>query len=92
MNTRKLLTIAGYYNAVAAYLEKESIQICQDNECSGDDHNCGSYAYFTENGSLATVCLPDYCQRSYPVAISLPWIGNGRDLKRAIIKEFNNNF
>jgi hypothetical protein len=72
------------------HLQKESKQICADNDCTEENHNCESYAYFDETG-LATICLPDYCQRRYPVALALPWCGSNEDLKNEVLNQLAEN-
>jgi len=68
----------------AEYLTTLSQEICQDNECTEDEHNCESYAYFnrTPEGSheLMDVCISDYCQCCYDVAVPMPFEGNSDDL------------
>lgn len=76
----------------ADYLSEQSRQICLDNNCTEDNHNCESYAYFEitfENDEivdidLIDVCLPDYMIRSCNCAIPLPFNGNGKDLEEEI--------
>ena len=70
----------------AQYLRKRSAEICQDNSCKEDDHNCESYAYFNEAGQLLDICASDFFQgHSGPVAaISLPWDGTQDELDKEI--------
>lgn len=85
METRE--TKAEHYERIAEYLCEQSNDICESNECNieDDEHNCESYAYFDYDHeahlyTLETVCLPDYCQRSYDIAIGLPFDDNGTGL------------
>lgn len=66
---------------LANMLAGVSVQICQDNGCTKDEHCCGSYAYLDVQRDekekivdidLCEVCAPDYAQRLYDCAIPLP--------------------
>ena len=59
---------------ILCYIRERQIQICIDNSCKDDVHNCESYAYISENYQLLDICLPDYFQGSNKpyAAISLP--------------------
>lgn len=74
---------------LATYLRKRSREICRDNQCSDDDHQCGSYAYITHDMQLLDICLPDYFQGSNsPVcAVPLPWSGNQAELEAYVNEE-----
>jgi hypothetical protein len=74
------------WNKLAKYLKKRSKEICRDNKCTEDNHNCESYAYITEEGDLLDICTSDYFQGSSKpnAAISLPFNGSGQDLKRQV--------
>ena len=84
-----------YYKDMARYLTKLSKDICQNNECTNDQHNCESYAYFTacKDGDyiLETVCLSDYCQRRYDIALPLPFEGGSQELLSALEYELLSN-
>ena len=71
---------------LAQYLRMRSCEICCDNGCKGDEHNCESYAYITASMQLLDICQSDYFQgSSKPVAaIPLPWTGGMRELKQAV--------
>lgn len=72
-----------YYLSIADHLENRSEDICKDNDCTEENHNCESYAYFDKVDDtyiLATICHPDYCQRSYDSMVGLPFSGNAFDL------------
>ncbi len=74
---------------IAQYLEQESKAICLDNECTEDNHNCGSYAYINADMNLLNVCIPDYFQ-GYDgryAAIPLPWAGSLKELEAAVKNE-----
>ena len=74
-------------NKMAKYLAECSLEICADNDCTEDNHNCESYVYMDlEDGIwvIHDICCPDYAPRSYAVALSLPFEGNGADLMEAI--------
>lgn len=84
---QKFVTIKqeAYYQGIADYLENRSIEICKDNECTKEVHNCESYAYFNydktkKEYSLADICTSDYAQQCYASYISMPFIGNAYDL------------
>ena len=68
--------------SLAQYLKERSKEICADNECTEDEHNCGSYAYITKDGDLLDICIPDYFQGSGEpyAAIPLPWDGTQEEL------------
>lgn len=44
------------------YLKDCGKDICEANECTEDEHNCESYAYFDSNFNLLDVCTSDYFQ------------------------------
>ena len=71
---------------ITKYLKQQSEDICKMNECTEDNHNCESYAYFDRSGNLLDICCPDYFQGSsgQVVAIPLPFIGTLKDLKSDI--------
>lgn len=81
------------WQELAEYLELRSKDICQENKCTEDDHNCESNAYITEYGSLIDICISDYFQGwgsddidrhgEYAV-VPLPWIGNGQELRHEV--------
>lgn len=76
------------WNELSQYLEQVSFEICRNNGCTEDNHNCGSYAYLDENGNVLDICYPDYFQghSGNVVSIPLPWNGTGKELKQ----EFKN--
>lgn len=71
---------------LAKYLKKRSAEICHDNGCWGNDHNCESYAYITKCGELLDICSSDLFQgHGGPyAAISLPWSGSQKELMRQV--------
>ena len=77
-----------WYESIAHHLSYKSLAICRDNRCTDEQHNCESFAYFDDNADgyfeLKTICLPDYCQRCYDVALPLPWSGTGAELKQEL--------
>lgn len=80
------------YNPLHQHLVSVSKGICEDNECTEDQHNCESYAYFNhdkETGffDLATVCCSDYAQKSYDSYVSMPV----SDDIQAMLDELDNN-
>ena len=68
------------------YLKARSREICADNGCTEDNHNCESYAYVNAQGELLDVCYPDFFQGSSDpyAAISLPWNGTQAELEEEI--------
>lgn len=69
------------------YLKARSREICADSGCKrGEDHRCESYAYIDGNLNLLDICVSDFFQGSSKphAAVSLPWTGCGRDLKREV--------
>ena len=74
---------------ISQYLTQRSKEICADNECTDDEHNCESYAYITKDGNLLDVCASDYFQgSSEPVAaIPLPWNGTQEELDDEIAEQ-----
>lgn len=74
------------WTELANHLKKRSKEICKLNGCKGGEHNCESYAYIREDGALLDICCSDYfqgCSKPH-AAITLPWTGCGRDLKKAV--------
>ena len=71
---------------LAQYLKLRSKEICKDNECTEDEHNCESYAYIDKNGNLLDICYPDYFQGSSKpyAAIMLPWNGSQKELMEQV--------
>lgn len=71
---------------LSQYLRRRSREICKDNGCTRDEHNCESYAYIDDQMRLLDVCTSDYFQgHSGPyAAISLPWTGGMRELKAEV--------
>jgi len=91
------------YEQLAEHLAQRSVDICTDNNCTEDHHNCDSYAYLSitvANTIIGTmidvmlldICLPDYFQGSSNqyIMLPLPWQGTAKDLKNDIEKEVNN--
>jgi hypothetical protein len=78
----------------ATYLTKKSKEICQDNECTEEIHNCESYAYYditTKNDIIIDlnridICGSDYIFKSCDIALPLPFEGNGEDLLDELIQ------
>ena len=78
------------WDELAEYLARRSKEICEDNECTEDKHNCDSYAYISQDCTLHDICYPDYwlgwgegdvdCYGKI-AAIPLPWTGTGADLR-----------
>lgn len=71
---------------LAKYLKKRSKEICRDNECTEEDHNCESYAYINKRGDLLDICSPDFFQGSSEphAAIALPWTGSQKELMEQV--------
>jgi hypothetical protein len=74
------------WNKLSAYLRRRSREICKDNNCTRDGHNCESYAYIRVDGTLIDICISDYFCGGYGpyAAIPMPWIGTGRELRDAV--------
>ena len=81
------------WQKLADELKAQSKEICEMNGCTEDNHNCESYAYIAEDGSLIDVCASDYFQgwgsadealHGGCAAIPLPWDGDGAELKDAV--------
>lgn len=77
----------------ATLIAMKSKEICSDNQCTDDKHNCESYAYFDvktdKNGkvidiTLLDICIPDYFAGRSNCAIPLPFSGDGKELLRQI--------
>lgn len=77
----------------AFYLSWKSKEICEENECTEDEHKCESYAYFklTENEfeditdfEMIDVCSPDYLTQQADLALPLPFEGDHDDLLDAM--------
>jgi len=91
-----------HYEELAKHLTERSEEICADNECTEDEHNCDSYAYMqvTSRGCidgkeridamLLTVCCSDYFQGSAKeyIALPLPFTGDAKALKAAVEEEW----
>jgi hypothetical protein len=82
------------WDRLAISLQEESMFICEQNNCTDDEHYCESYAYITEGGILIDICAPDFFSgwgsddvENYGeyAAIGLPWYGNGEELKEAVL-------
>lgn len=75
--------------SLAQYLKQRSKEICADNECTEDEHNCESYAYITKDGDLLDICIPDYFQGSSKpyAAIPLPWSGTQEELDDEVVQQ-----
>jgi hypothetical protein len=82
---------------LAKFLTKKSKEICRDNQCTEDNHNCESNAYIDitidkDDNILSIdvidICLSDYMQRSTNSMISLPFSGSGKDLAEMLISEY----
>ena len=81
-------------NELAEYLTRRSKEICKDNECTEDEHNCESFAYFDStlcgddliDLSLIDICLSDYLTTQANCYIDMPFTGTGADLLEMIIK------
>lgn len=72
--------------SISKYLQRRSKEICKDNHCTEDEHNCASYAYIQENGELMDICQSEYfqrCSRPY-AAIPLPWTGTQKELEAEV--------
>lgn len=71
---------------LSQYLKQRSKEICADNECTEDQHNCESYAYVNASVQLLDICTSDYFQgssRPY-AAIPLPWTGTMAALRAEV--------
>lgn len=86
---------------LAKELNTESARICMDNECTEEEHNCESYAYIAADGTLSSICYPDYWQgwgsgdeeqHGTIAAIPLPFYGSGPELKEQVNQELRWDF
>jgi hypothetical protein len=77
------------WNELSDYLRAQSAEICKENKCNEDGHNCDSYAYITPEGEVIDVCISDYFQgrRGPYAAVSLPWGGTGEELKEEVLDQ-----
>ena len=73
-------------NSLAHYLITRSQEICLDNGCTEEEHQCASSAYIDQDMQLLDICGSDYFQgTSAPyAAIPLPWLGTQTELRRAV--------
>jgi hypothetical protein len=88
MNTQLLESLA-QMRELSDYLARRSREICAENGCAGDDHNCESYAYVRCDGRLLDICASDFfqgCSEPY-AAIALPWTGTHEDLAGEILNQ-----
>jgi hypothetical protein len=71
------------------YLTERSKEICADNHCTEDEHNCESYAYITAKMELLDICSPDFFQgySSAHAAISLPWSGTQAEIEDEVLDQ-----
>lgn len=71
---------------LAYQLAQRSQEICQDNDCTEDQHNCESFAYINADMRILDICIPDYFQGcSAPHAcIPLPWHGTQDELEAEV--------
>ena len=75
-----------YYQDLLKYLKSQSEEICVDNGCTEEDHQCNSCAYFdyikeSDIFLHRITCYPDYCQRSYDICLPMPINAkNGKEL------------
>ncbi len=67
------------YKRLSEHLGVRGKEICTDNECTEDDHNCESYAYINIEGELLDICMSDYFQGSSKpyAAIPMPFQHDG---------------
>jgi hypothetical protein len=74
---------------LSEYLTERSKEICADNQCGEDEHNCESYAYITAKMELLDICAPDFFQgcSGAHAAISLPWSGTQADLEDEVLDQ-----
>jgi len=84
-----------HWQELAEHLDAKSNEICEMNGCHDDEHNCESYAYIAQDGTLHDVCASDYWRgwgqgdvdrHGEIAAVPLPWHGSGMDL-RAYVDE-----
>lgn len=79
-------TVSHEWEKLSDYLKRKSKDICEDNECTDDEHHCGSFAYVTitcdGEPCLLGICLPDYFGGSSKpcAAIPLPWDGDSEGI------------
>lgn len=88
---------------LAKFLSEQSREICADNGCSDDSHNCESYAYLSIKyspdsdtyyiGGVIDICSSDYFQgfNGEHIALPLPFEGNGDDLLDAF-RRYDDNY
>lgn len=74
-----------WYDRLASIITETSKEICLENECTEDEHECESCAYFDFDGTLGAwriyeICLPDYLNRGTRSFIPLPFEGTGKEL------------
>lgn len=76
---------------LSSYLKKRSKEICRDNQCKEDHHNCESYACVLRDGTLLDICISDYFAGSKEdfAAILLPWTGTQEELEEAIREDLD---
>ena len=83
---------------LAKHLSLRSKEICIDNGCTEEGHNCESYAYLSytyndgtdsyEGVQLLDICASDFfqgCSRDH-MALPLPFEGDAKDLMQAIAR------
>ena len=81
------------WQELAEWLADKSADICQDNGCEEDEHNCESYAYISQDAKCHDVCLSDYWRgwgsddeerHGRLAAVLLPFHGSGLDLREMV--------
>lgn len=81
------------WSRLSGYLRQRSREICRDNGCRNGEHNCESYAYISQDGSLHDICASDYWrgwgsrdEETYGqcAAVPLPWTGTGEELRTEV--------
>ena len=71
---------------LSAYLKQRGRNICKDNGCTKEEHQCESYAYITSDLLIIDICMSDYFMgSSKPCAvIPLPWNGTQEQLTEEV--------
>lgn len=74
---------------LAQHIRRISKEICKENGCKKDAHNCESYAYIAKDMDLLDICYPDYFRGSSApyAAVMLPWTGTQAELEEEVAEQ-----